>query len=211
MDDNKEEPSEIKTHKEIQALFDDLQTLEEQIKNPEPRLESAIQSNVILQEAKQQIKSPTLPKQQVLEPAGEIHYHKSTRQKQLLFRTQVSEEEPGHRVISRSSLSKQKKILDIQPEVTDHEDQQPLEVKPFRSTFVLDIDSNGNLVGFPVKKQKPGKEPGGETGEHPETEPATGIKGKLMQIGSRLRRKSSSEGEAEGILEKIKGIFRRKS
>jgi hypothetical protein len=84
------------------------------------------------------------------------------------------------------------------------------------------LDTNGNLVGLPIKKPKLDidkkarlfsrrkTQQGAE--EQPGEEPAEGIKGKQKRIGSLFHRKGSSKSESsEGIGDKIKGIFRRKN
>jgi hypothetical protein len=147
-----------------------------------------------------------------LQPAGEIQWKKKPRHNQIQFRKPELDDELARQPHTRSSFLKKKKTLESEPEVPGEIELQLPEVKPIRTTFTLDIDSNGNLVGFPMKKQKPHN--GKNIENNPENqveEPAKGIKGKLLQLASWFRRKKTAEGETEGIVSKIKGIFRRKS
>ncbi len=119
-------------------------------------------------------------------------------------------------------LERKKKWFDfLKIEVTDDEEiaptpevePQPEDVMVRPSTFVLQLDAEGNLVGFPLKKTHERRKP--QQSEESEGEPEKGIKGIIKRLGSKFRRKSSEESESAesggGIADKIKGIFRRKN
>jgi hypothetical protein len=222
VDHQKKESSGIKTHEEILALFESLETLEEQIKNPETSADEFLKTKAILQELEPPIQKPlkVIEEPQPVQPVGEIHFRRIGKPTQILFKKQ-EKEEPAKREIKRFAFLKGKKKIEPEPAIATEVPLQVQDVKPLRSTFTLELDINGNLIGLPVKKPKPEREKKGwslfkrknqgENAEHPE-EPAKGIKGKLKAVGSKLLRRKSSEGESSGgIGAKMKGIFQRKS
>jgi hypothetical protein len=210
VDNEKKESSGTKTHKEIMELFDDLETLEQQIKNPDSFEEEPIKTKVVLQPVEPPIRAPMQPREQrqVLEPTGEIPSSLKKKQPHIQFQKQDVDQEADHPSLRSFSFLKKKKGFASDPRLTEEIAHQPMDVQAVRTTFTLDIDSNGNLVGFTLKKQRPAKST--STAEQPGEEPAKGIKGKLTHLVSRFRRKESSEGGSAGIVEKIKGVLRRK-
>jgi hypothetical protein len=220
----KRESPGVKTHEEIIAIFDALETLEEQIKNPETSADEFLKTKAILQELEPPIQQPekVIEEPQPIQPAGEIHFKRTGKPTKILFNTSSIEEEPAKRDIKRFAFLKGKKNLEPEPAIITETAPEPKEEKPFRSTFTLELDSNGNLIGLPLKKPKPETEKKGwsyfkrkkqgEIPEQSEEEQPKGIKGIAKKIGSKLRRSKTSEGESsEGIGSKIKGIFRRKT
>jgi hypothetical protein len=224
VDHQKKESSEIKTHEEIMVLFKALESMEEKIKNPELFVEELFESEKILQEVESPTQMPTevVEEPQRIEPLGEISQSKKERRKRSPLFILERREQPAERKINRYSFWKKKTINELKPDAATEEEHQLKKIKPTRSTFILQFDGNGNLVGLPVKKSKLKTEKKGwfffrrkgqaETAEQSEEEPAKGMKGKINRVVSKLRRKKSSEGESSGgVGGKIKGIFRRKS
>jgi len=224
VDNQKKESPEIKTHEEIMVLFKSLESMEEKVKNSELYVEELFESEEILQEVERptQIPAEIVEEPQRIEPVGELSPSKKERQKRSPLFKHERREQPAERKINRLSFWRKEKINELEPEATTEVLQQLKDIKPPRSTFILQFDGNGNLVGFPVKKPKLETEKKGwfffrrkgqaETAEQSEEEPAKGIKGKLKRVVSKLRRKKSSEGESGGGFSgKIKGIFRRKT
>ena len=224
MDNQKKESPEIKTHEEIMVLFKSLESMEEKVKNSELYVEELFESEEILQEVERptQIPAEIVEEPQWIEPVGEISSSKKERRKRSPLFKHEMREQLAERKINRLSFWRKEKINKLEPEATTEVLQQLKDIKPPRSTFILQFDGNGNLVGLPVKKPKLETEKKGwfffrrkgqaETAEQSEEEPAKGIKGKLNRVVSKLRRKKSSEGESGGGFGgKIKGIFRRKS
>ena len=224
MEHQKKESSEIKTHEEIMVLFKSLESMEEKVKNPELYVEELFESEEILQEVERptQIPAEVVEEPQRIEPVGEISQSKKERRKRSLLFIHERKEQPAERKINRLSFWRKEKINELEPDAATEVPQQLKDTKPPRSTFILQFDGNGNLVGLPVKKPKLETEKKGwfffrrkgqaETAEQSEEEPAKGIKGKLNRVVSKLRRKKSLEGESGGgVGGKIKGIFRRKS
>jgi hypothetical protein len=224
VDNQKKESPEIKTHAEIMVLFKSLESMEEKVKNPELYVEELFESEEILQEVERptQIPAEVVEEPQRIEPVGEISQNKKERRKRSPLFKHERKEQPAERKINRLSFWRKEKINELEPDAATEVPQQLKDIKPPRSTFILQFDGNGNLVGLPVKKPKLETEKKGwfffrrkgqtETAEQPEEELAKGMKGKLNRVVSKLRRKKSSEGESGGGFGgKIKGIFRRKS
>jgi hypothetical protein len=182
-----DDSSEVKTHDEIMRLFKDLELAEARVKNPEELKKDIIASETPLQEIEPSLRLPeeAVEQEHYIEPASEIPQDKKEKQRHPFWKRK-NDYEPDYE----------------SPDATT-EDREQFERIP-RSTFVLQLDSNGTLVGLPVKKPKP------EGEKKQEEEPETGIRGRLHKIGSLFRQKDSSEAEpSEGIGAKIKGIFRR--
>ena len=221
MEHQKRESSGIKTHEEIIALFKSLESMEEKVKNPEMLVEELFESETTLQEVEPltQIPVETIHEQPSIEPSGEIPLEKKARQKKSLFSTHERKELSGALKEKRLSFWRKAKIGELDADAA-LDGQQHLEaITPARSTFTLQFDPDGNLVGFPLKKPIPEHEKKGwfsfrkkGDSEQPEEEPAKGMKGKLLRVVSKLKRKKSSEGESSGgIGGKLKGLLKRKS
>jgi hypothetical protein len=217
----KRESLGIKTHEEIIALFKSLESIEEKVKNPEMRIEGLFESDTTLQEVESPHQTPieSVHEQPLIEPSGEIPSENKTKQKRSLFSAHERKEPPAELKKRRLSSWRKTKIGEFNPDEILN-DQQHLEPNaPSRSTFTLQFDADGNLVGFPLKKLIPEHEKKGwfffrkkGDSEQPEEEPAKGIKGKLLRVVSKLKRKKSSEGESSGgIGGKLKGLLKRKS
>jgi hypothetical protein len=220
----KKESSEIKTHEEIMGLFKTLESMEEKVKNPDLTSDRIFESKEDLQELEHLVQIPVevVQESEPLEPVGEIPPKDKERRKRSPFFKKKQTEQPTERKINRHSFWKKETINEIDPDAATEVPQQLKDIKPIRSTFSLQLDVNGNLVGLPVKKPKLKTEKKGwfffrrkdqaETAGQPGEESAKGLKGKLTRVVSKLRRKNSSEGEPTGGFgDKIKGIFRRKS
>ena len=206
------------------VLFKSLESMEEKVKNPELYVEELFESEEILQEVERptQIPAEVVEEPLRIEPVGEISPSKKERRKRSSLFIHERKEQPAERKINRLSFWRKEKINELEPDAATEVPQQLKDIKPPRSTFILQFDGNGNLVGLPVKKPKLETEKKGwfffrrkgqaKTAEQSEEEPAKGMKGKLNRVVSKLRRKKSTEGESGGgVSGKIKGIFRRKS
>jgi len=187
VDSQHQEPSEVKTHDEIMNLFKELEVMQAKVKNPQEFIKEIIKSPAFVQEVDPSIHLPgqTIEQQYDTEPAYEIPHTQGEHQRRR-FWTRNHQQDPS-----------------TPPESIQKDQAQEVRIPP-PSTFVLQLDSNGNLVGLPVKKQKLQEE------RNQEEEPETGIKGKFKHLGNRFHRKNSSEDESdEGIGSKLLGIFRR--
>ncbi len=198
--------------------------MEAKVKNPTVFLKDQIEQDSIAQKIELSMHKPeeSLEQQKPLEPSTEIPLNQDDSERRPFWRKkqkpglESDEKKPTFSVLSDEQQTPQE--LDI---VTEVEQPAP-QVEIPRSTFVLQVDAEGNLVGLPLKKPKPDKgkkarfssgkktldETTGDTGD----ESTSGIKGTLKQIGSLFHRKESSDIESSGgIGDKIKGIFKRKS
>jgi hypothetical protein len=220
----KKESSEIKTHEEIMGLFKTLESMEEKVKNPDLTSDRIFESKEDLQELEHPVQIPVeaVQEPEPLEPVGEIPPKDKERRKRTPFLKNKQIEQTTERKINRHSFWKKETLNEIDPDAATEVPQQLKDIKPIRSTFSLQLDENGNLVGLPIKKpklktEKKGwfffrRKDQGATAGQPEEEPAKGMKGKLTRVVSKLRRNKSSDGESTGgFVGKIKGIFRRKS
>jgi hypothetical protein len=224
VDNQKEASSEVKTHEEILRLFQDLESMEKKVKNPTEFEGHTIEPEAFVKEMELPTQNPTDSGEEPesIEPTGEIPLKKKEKKKISPLKKKEKQEKQSGKKISWFSF--QKKETNTQSELiaSTELEQQRQKVKIPQSTFTLQLDSDGHLVGLPIKKPKMESEKKGwfslkrktQPGsvEHQEEEPVKGIKGKLIQMVSRLRRKKSSEGESSsGIGDKIKGLFKRKS
>lgn len=207
MDNQQDDSSEIKTHDEIMRLFKDLEVVEARVKNPEDLIKEIIVSETLLQETEPSLRMPAeaVEQENYLEPALEIPEDQNENHRHLFWKRKEKIEGEETEKKWWFSFLKMKNDLESDDEypylIT--EDGEHLERIP-RSTFVVQLDTNGNLVGLPVKKPRP------ETKNKQEEELEKGIKGRLKQLGSVFHKRGSSDAEAsEGIGAKIKGIFRR--
>ena len=205
MESHQIDSTETKTHDEIMRLFKDLDSIEAKVKNSELFEKDTNNTETFLQEIEPQVKKPEVPSEEnsQLEPPGEMLPEAEEKQRRLFWRKKEKQERPSGPKTSLFSFEKRK--TDNQPEQeTSKELETPIpEIKIPRSTFTLQLDTEGNLTGFTLKKIKSEKQ---------EEEQVKGLKGKLRHIGSLLRRENASEAESKmGIGDKIKGIFRRKS
>jgi hypothetical protein len=212
VDNQAEDSSKIKTHEEILKLFHEVRSVEAKIKNPGEIKKEPSHAVTVLREIKPpvQISRNVAEEQQPLVPTGEIAViHKERIKKSFLKKIDTPElptEKKTHWFdffkLEKNDIQEPGQPVDIVP--------KPEEVQPFRSTFILELDTAGNLTGFPLKK--PHREKKTQPGSGDTEEPVKGIKGKLQRLTARFRSKKSEESESTGgISEKIKGIFRRKN
>ncbi len=193
-------------------LFKDLELVEAKVKNPSVLVKEQIESDAITQKIELTLYKPeeALEQQKPIEPPTDIPLDQEDTQKQPFWRrrpkpeSSLEEKKPRFSFLHRQQYDHQE--LEV---LTEVEESVP-QVEIPRSTFVLQIDVEGNLVGLPLKKKKPKIEE--ETNAVPDEESVRGLKGMLKKIGSLFHRKGASDSESGGgIGEKIKGIFRRKS
>lgn len=223
MDNQPDDSSKVKTHEEILRLFKEVLDAEAKVRDPEHVKQNQLETHAFLPEMEppQQDPEETLGETSPQESFGEIPPKKVENHRRSFFkRIETTEGQPEKKSHWFGFLDQEHDdITDLEP---DMEDVQPEEEKkPPSSTFTLQLDTNGNLIGFPLKKPKIEHERKGwfASKRHPQTEGGDtedeteeGFKGKLTHFFSTFRRSSSEETEAsEGIGEKIKGIFRRKN
>lgn len=212
MDNQNEDSSKVKTHEEILKLFHEVQSVEEKVKNPEESKKESYSVEPIVQEIKPtvQISDSATEERQSIEPKGEIPLKKKEETKKSFLKKIDRPEIPSEKKTHWFDFLITEKNDIQEPEPSLEIEQQPEEITILRSTFILQLDTDGNLTGFPMKK--PQREKKIQQGTEEVEEPVKGIKGKLKHITSRFRRKNSNESESSsGISDKIKGIFRRKN
>jgi hypothetical protein len=216
----KRESSGIKTHEEILELLQSIKSMEEKIRNPELMKEDFFEPDVHLRkvEPSPHVPTETIKKENIIKSTGEIPLKKIEKQKKLKSQSQQKELAKA-RIKKRQSFWRKEKIGELGEDIP-LQNKRPLKsIIPKQVTFTLQLDPDGNLVGFPLKKsslEQEGKgwsflRKKGKTAQV-EEEPAKGIKGKLLRIVSRIKPENSSEEESSiGIGGKIKGIFKRTS
>lgn len=222
MDNQPEESPKIKTHEEILKLFKDVQSAEAKVKNPEEVTEDTIESKAFLHETEPPSQKPEedSEEQQPVEPSGQLPPQYNEKQKRSFLHVTEKPEMQSERKKNWLSLLRKNTENQTELEPSTEGEQQADEMILHHSTFILQLDTDGNLVGFPMKKphlehsKKGGlfsrQKTQSEGGEPEET--AKGIKGALTHLVSTFRRKSSKGFEPSGgIGDKIKGIFRRKT
>lgn len=193
-------------------LFKDLELVESKIKNPSVFLNEQIEPDAMTQKLELTLYKPeeVLDQQKPIEPTTEIPLDQEDTQKQPFWRRRPKPESSLDEKKQRFSFLHKEQPAHQELEVRTEVEQPPPPVEIPRSTFVLQVDSEGTLVGLPLKKQKPKK--GDEINAGSEDESVHGFKGKLKKIRSLFHRKGGSDSESSGgIGEKIKGIFHRKS
>ncbi|HIG99698.1 MAG TPA: hypothetical protein HA258_03855 [Thermoplasmata archaeon] len=212
MDTQKIDSSKVKSHDEILKLFEDVRSAEARVNNPEAFTKAPYEQFTVLRQNEPPVKQPREPPQKTpsLEPTREIHTPEQEEQKKPFFKRaqkpqMISEKKRKWLDILKIEVTEDEELTPV-PEV----ESQPEDLMIQTSTFVLQLDPNGNLVGFPMKKIHERKKP--EQTEESEGESEKGIKGTFKHLVSKFRRKKSEESESSGgIADKIKGIFRRKN
>jgi hypothetical protein len=211
VDTQKIDSSRVKTHEEILKLIEDVRSAQARVQNPGELLKPSFDQVTVLKQIEPPVKQHEKPPvvHPPIQPTREIKKpdHKPSS-KPVVTKTQKPE----------LSSEKKKKWFDfLRIEVTEDEEipstpevePEPEDPMVQPSTFVLQLDTSGNLVGFPLKKTHEHRKP------QQSEEPEKGIKGIIQRLGSKFRRKSSEGSESAessgGIADKIKGIFRRKN
>jgi hypothetical protein len=213
VDNQNEDSSKVKTHEEILKLFHEVKSVETKVKNPEEFKKESYPVVTTLQQIKPQaqISDSAAEEQQPIEPAGEISLKKKEEPKKSFLKKIDKPEIPSEKKTHWFGFLKTEKqdIQELEPSL--EVEPQPEDITILRSTFTLQLDNDGNLTGFPMKKPQTEKKTRQET-EGAEEEPVKGIKGALKHITSRFRHKNSEKSESSGgIGDKIKGIFKRKN
>lgn len=211
MENQNENPSRVKTHEEILQLFHEVKLAEEKVRNPEALRFRPPESTMVLPgtTSPSQIRKGIEAHQQPFVPQGEIPSPKMGERDTVVSRLEEQESLAKKKPKWFSFLKREEpESLDVElPQTVKHSE---VEKKIPRTTFVLQLNAEGNLVGFPQKKSHPNKGISQESNQAEEQ--ATGIKGRLKQLTSRFHRKTSETSESSGgIGTRIKGIFRRKS
>ncbi|MBN2599400.1 MAG: hypothetical protein JXA75_02580 [Candidatus Thermoplasmatota archaeon] len=223
MDDQNHDASKVKTHEEILRLFQELQSVEAKVRNPDqwkPTVLVTKASSQDLEPPRQNLEE-THKETSLGEPTGELPQEMEEEHKRsFLNRPETHEGHPERKTRLFGFLHKEHPV-DLA--IESNRDDEPVEeeMPPSRSTFTLQLDPSGNLVGFPLKKPSIPQERKGwfsskrtthSEGEDSEEETEEGFRGKLKHLFSFFRRQSSEDSDSpEGISEKIKGIFRRKN
>jgi hypothetical protein len=217
----KRESAGIKTHDEIMELFEELKSLEEKIKNNDLLGKEGERNETIYREVEtvQQLPIETVDDHHVIRPRGELLVEKKEKRKRLLSSLFERKEHQGEQKQKRPSFWGKEKISTLNPQTALDSQKDLRDITSIRSTFTLELDADGNLIGFPLKKQLPPTEKKGwfflkrKDGAEPSgAEPAKGVKEKLLRLISRRTAKESSGGESQGGIGHIlKRIFTRKS
>jgi hypothetical protein len=219
VENKQDKASELHTHEDIMRVFKDLEIIEAKVKNPTLYGKELLQSTTRLTEFERHVHR----KVDVLQPPRQHKPQTEVTERQEEprhpFWKKKDTQEPETKKPKRFPFMKTEKNMQQEPDTPVEVEEQFSDVPITRSTFVLQLDENGNLVGLPIKKPKPDQTKGRfslrkatqENAEGESTEqPAEGIRGKLQQISSLFHRKASSESESSsGIGGKLKGLFRR--
>jgi len=213
VDHQKIDYSKVKTHEEILKLIEDVRLAEAKVKNLEEFKKASYEQLTVLRHMEPPVKELEEPndESQLSKPPDETSAPLQSKPKRSFLKRIQKPESPSEKKTKWFAFLEQEKPDAAELEPSSELEQQPEEFTIQSSTFVLQLDTNGNLVGFPMKKPHIRKniEQGNEESEG---EPEKGIKGKLKRLGSLFRRKKSEESESSGgIGEKIKGIFKRKN
>ena len=222
MDDQKHDASKVKTHEEILRLFQEIQSVEAKVRNPDLWKPTGLVTKAPSQdlETPRQSLEETSEKRLFGEPTGELPQEMEEEHvRSFLNRPETLEGHPERKTWWFGFLHKQHSE-DLAIESNRDDEPAEEEIRPPRSTFTLQLDPSGNLTGFPLKKPSIPQERKGwlsskrtthAEGGDSEEETDEGFRGKLKHLFSLFRRQSSEESDSrEGIGEKIKGIFRRK-
>jgi hypothetical protein len=202
----KSESAEVKSHEEIVELFKELRLLEQKVKNPNLVVAEIDEPRIKPQDV-EPVRAPlpeTIVERHPLEPRREIQGTEKEKGKKpspiiSVQKTVIEEQKKEPR-----SLWRKEKTRALEPQIPTNTQQVSKEKIPSQSTFTLQLDPEGNLIGFPLKKHRPEKKGG-------ENEPSKGIKARFLRmIPGRKSTESSSEESQGGIGSKIKGIFKRK-
>jgi len=222
VDDQNHDASKVKTHEEILRLFQEVQSVEAKVRNPDLWKPTNLVTKTPSQdlETSRQSIEETSEKRPLEEPTGELpHEMEEEHEQSLLNRPETLEGHPAGK-------SRWFGFLNLQHSedlaIESNRDDEPAEEarRPLHSTFTLQLDPSGNLTGFPLKKPSIVRERKGwlsskrtthSEGGDSEEETDEGFRGKLKHLFSFFRRQSLEESDSrEGIGEKIRGIFRRK-
>ena len=219
MENKQDKASESTTHEEIMKVFKDLEIIEAKVKNPTLYGKELLQSTTLLTEFERHVHRTidALQTPRPQKPRTEIN-QKQEEPRHPFWKKKENHETDTEKTHRFPSIKPEK---NMQPKpVAPVEVEEPAsDVRVSRSTFVLQLDENGNLIGLPIKKPKPEhkksrfslRKTTQENSEGESTEqPSEGIREKLQQIGSLFHRKGSSESESSsGLGDKLKGLFRR--
>jgi len=223
VDDQNHDASKVKTHEEILRLFQEVQSVEAKVRNPDQGKPTILVSKASSQdrEPPQQNLEETSEEIPLGEPTGELPQEMEEEHEQsFLNRPEMHEGHPERKTRWFGFLHKEHPV-DLAIETNRDDEPVEEEMPPSRSTFTLQLDPSGNLVGFPLKKpSSPQERKGWSSSKHTphseeedsEEETEEGFRGKLKHLFSVFQRRSSEDSDSpEGIGEKIKGIFRRKN
>ena len=154
MDNQNEDSSKVKTHEEILKLFHEVKSVETKVKNPEEFKKESYPVVTILKVIKPQtpLSDSAAEKQQPIEPAGEISLKKKEELKKSFLKKIDKPEIPSEKKTHWFGFLKTEKqdIQELEPPL--EVEPQPEDITILRSTFTLQLDNDGNLTGFPMKK-----------------------------------------------------------
>jgi hypothetical protein len=209
---------ELHTHEEIMKVFKDLEIIEAKVKNPTIYGKELLKSTTNLTDFERHVHRTVdvLQTPRLHKPRGEVTQKQEGPSTLLPERKEKLGTEPKktHRFpfINQERNVQRETIAQIEVE------KQISNPPVTRSTFVLQLDENGTLIGLPIKKPKPDhkksrfslRKTPQEVSDESTEQPPEGIRGRLQQIGSLFHRKSSAESESgSGVGDKLKGLFRR--
>ena len=227
--DQKKASSALKTHDEILDLFQEIESIEKNIIEPEIIEETAIQPEEEIQNDEQIVIFKEIvdePEKMDILKKLNFDFLKRHKKKKL--------DEPKIKKHFLTILkSKFGEIKDIESTELQGELEKTKDIiTPIKSTFTLKKNGQGNLVGLNIKESRPKQEKkplrdklfkrgSGKKEATPVETDVKGIKGipvKIKGIFSKIKSKmpggdkgESKESKTSGISGKIKGIFSRKS
>ena len=210
--DNKKEISTFKSHDEILKLLEEIKSIEKRLKDPEKlqkdiieaeKIESEIfEDNKILDMKNESLSSELKPeikedikieknKDKIKKIKFPFIFSKKNKQKRTLFKDFLN---------PRSVKSDDIEFLEWNETSNQVNKETEKITKPFNSTFTLKINDEGELIGFNIKKSKSkgGKKYGiipfrkkssEESSSNNVEESVSGIKEKIINIFSKIRRK----------------------
>jgi len=203
---NQQDSSGLKTHDEILELIKEIESIEDKFKYLEITPENHIGKETVNQELEQiettgELTSKSqIPKNQTKSELKEITHPDNRKDKKRKIRFPIGIhwgkeiKWPKIRNFLKSIKANSNGIKT--PELTELQNQlgsSEVELRPGNTTFTLRIDNQGRLIGYNIKKPKPG-------GGH----------GRILPFGKGTTEESSAKGAKEsGIKGNIKGLFLR--
>jgi len=228
---NREDSSVLKTHDEILELIKEIESIEDKFKYMEVKSEKHAENEIENQEIEQtettgELKGKTnISVNQTKSELKEItHPDKNMDKKRKIhFPIEMHRRKDIERPKIGNFLKRIKAKFGVikTPESTELQNQlgsSEVKITPDNTTFKLNIDDQGRLIGYNIKKPKSERKhrkilPLGngndeESGAKDKEEP--GIKGKFKDLFSRIKPKQSGESggsKISSLLGKIKGVL----
>lgn len=198
------------------ALFKDLDSLQEKVRNPDLLEKELVDVETLLQEVELPSHIAVPPDEDT--PQKPLHRKRILRQRRPVVHD-IHSGQLLEKARQRFAWRKKKEISPGEPSTATEVPHEM--VTPLRSTFTLALDDEGQLMGLPLKKPSQPTEhrrwsflKRKKDSEESEGEHAKGMKAQLNRLTSKLlRRKTTTEEttKGSGFGEKLKGLFKRTS